>query len=239
MVENGFLKYVLPRFSLKTQIRISRSSSTDPATVPEGGYPDPAGSAWWPRPSGEGAARIVRVPLPMTTETYAAVRLAASGTTRACRPPCGLAAIGGGAQYADQPSPIDGRGGLSTAGRRTGAGGEGGGAGRSAGGREAGLFPLRPMPCGGRTQSDGRASAPRRPLARSGRSRIGRIGCWFSIRSIPHPSFTQVEGVTPPFDPARPPHIAPVELTIDDVEAIAAFARTIPPKDLGGVTLEQ
>lgn len=49
----------------------------------------------------------------------------------------------------------------------------------------------------------------------------------------PHPSFTQVEGVTEPFDPNRQIHIAPVEITLDEIEAIAAFVETIKPKDLG------
>lgn len=49
----------------------------------------------------------------------------------------------------------------------------------------------------------------------------------------PHPSFTQVEGVTEPFPAERPPHIAPVELTLEETEAIALFAASIEPKDLG------
>ena len=49
----------------------------------------------------------------------------------------------------------------------------------------------------------------------------------------PHPAFTQVAGVTPPFDPARPSPIAPVELTLEEVEAIVAFVSAMPPKDLG------
>ena len=49
----------------------------------------------------------------------------------------------------------------------------------------------------------------------------------------PHPSFTQVEGVTEPFDPNHPPHIAPVEVTLEDIDAIFAYAATITPKDLG------
>ncbi len=49
----------------------------------------------------------------------------------------------------------------------------------------------------------------------------------------PHPSFTQVEGLTEPFDPAHPPHIAPVEITQDDLDAIFAYAASIEPKDLG------
>ena len=49
----------------------------------------------------------------------------------------------------------------------------------------------------------------------------------------PHPSFTQVDGVTQPFDPNKAVHIAPVEITLDEVEAITAFVATITPKDLG------
>ena len=36
----------------------------------------------------------------------------------------------------------------------------------------------------------------------------------------PHPSFTQVDGVTEPFDPNKPLHIAPVEITLEEIEAI-------------------
>lgn len=49
----------------------------------------------------------------------------------------------------------------------------------------------------------------------------------------PHPSFTQVEGVTEPFDPNREIHVAPVEITPDEIEAIAAFVAGMTPKDLG------
>lgn len=49
----------------------------------------------------------------------------------------------------------------------------------------------------------------------------------------PHPSFTQVEGVTEPFDPNKELHIAPVEITMDEIEAITAFVATLKPKELG------
>lgn len=49
----------------------------------------------------------------------------------------------------------------------------------------------------------------------------------------PHPSFTQVEGVTEPFDPNRALAVAPVEITMDEIEAITAFVATIKPKELG------
>ncbi len=49
----------------------------------------------------------------------------------------------------------------------------------------------------------------------------------------PHPAFTQVEGLTEPFDPLRPPHIAPIHMTQEDADAIAAYVATLEPKDLG------
>ena len=49
----------------------------------------------------------------------------------------------------------------------------------------------------------------------------------------PHPSFTQVEGVTDPFDPNRQIHVAPMEITLDEIEAITAFVAEMKPKELG------
>lgn len=49
----------------------------------------------------------------------------------------------------------------------------------------------------------------------------------------PHPSFTIVAEVTGPFDETRPPPIEPLELSLEDIEAILAFVRTIEPADLG------
>lgn len=49
----------------------------------------------------------------------------------------------------------------------------------------------------------------------------------------PHPAFTQVPGITPPFAIERPSPIHPVVLTPDEIETIIDYARTIEPKDLG------
>lgn len=49
----------------------------------------------------------------------------------------------------------------------------------------------------------------------------------------PHGSFTQIEDVTPPFEPHLPPPIAPLELTLDDLDAIIAYVSTLEPADLG------
>ena len=55
----------------------------------------------------------------------------------------------------------------------------------------------------------------------------------------PHPSFTQVDGMTEPFPPERPPAIAPMELTLDEIDSIRVFVATIQPKDLGAPIASQ
>jgi mono/diheme cytochrome c family protein len=55
----------------------------------------------------------------------------------------------------------------------------------------------------------------------------------------PHPAFTQIDGVTDPFDPGRPPPIAPLELTLDDLDAILAFVAVLEPANLGGPLVHQ
>lgn len=49
----------------------------------------------------------------------------------------------------------------------------------------------------------------------------------------PHPAFTQIEDVTPPFPIDRPSPIAPIELTLDEVEAMLAYVAAMPAADLG------
>lgn len=49
----------------------------------------------------------------------------------------------------------------------------------------------------------------------------------------PHPAFTQIDGVTEAFDPATPPSIVPVTMTLDDLDAILAYVARIEPADLG------
>jgi mono/diheme cytochrome c family protein len=49
----------------------------------------------------------------------------------------------------------------------------------------------------------------------------------------PHPAYTQITGVTAPFDPARPPPIVPLRLTPAELDAIIDYVATIAPADLG------
>ncbi|WP_299285597.1 hypothetical protein [uncultured Tateyamaria sp.] len=49
----------------------------------------------------------------------------------------------------------------------------------------------------------------------------------------PHPAFTQVEDVTEPFAEHLPSPIAPIEVTVEQIEAITAYVGSIEPADLG------
>lgn len=54
----------------------------------------------------------------------------------------------------------------------------------------------------------------------------------FYVRN-PHPSFLRVKDISPAFDPARPPPIVPVEMTLTEVEAVQAYVSGLAPADLG------
>lgn len=49
----------------------------------------------------------------------------------------------------------------------------------------------------------------------------------------PHAAFTQVDGVTEPFAENLPSPIAPIEVSLEEIEAITAYVGSIAPADLG------
>lgn len=59
----------------------------------------------------------------------------------------------------------------------------------------------------------------------------GRFETFYVLK--PHPAFTQIEDLTEPFDPTRPSPIHAMEMTLEDLENIMAFVQGIPPADLG------
>jgi hypothetical protein len=81
-------------------------------------------------------------------------------------------------------------------------------------------------------------------------NRMGAIGStpsFFALRTLadwpermsgfyllnPHPSFTVVQDVTDPFDPNRPPPIVPIQVTLDQIDALLAYMHGLQPADLG------
>jgi len=74
-------------------------------------------------------------------------------------------------------------------------------------------------------------STPSFPLLRSLPDWQARFTTYYT--RIPHPAFTQIEGLTKPFDAMLPPPIVPLELDVDQFNAILAFVAHIKPADLG------
>lgn len=58
-----------------------------------------------------------------------------------------------------------------------------------------------------------------------------RFGAFYTLN--PHPAFTQVDEVTPPFPSDRPSPIVPVRITISDLESVLAYVASLEPADLG------
>ncbi|MGK8234855.1 hypothetical protein ACLGGT_11880 [Roseovarius sp. MS2] len=58
-----------------------------------------------------------------------------------------------------------------------------------------------------------------------------RFQSFFALK--PHPAFTQVAGVTQPFASHLPSPISPIEVTLDELEAIIAYVAGLAPADLG------
>ena len=58
-----------------------------------------------------------------------------------------------------------------------------------------------------------------------------RFETFFMLR--PHPAFTQVTNITEPFAAHLPSPIAPIEVTWGEIEAITAYVGSITPADLG------
>lgn len=81
------------------------------------------------------------------------------------------------------------------------------------------------------TRGYGIGSTPSFAVLRSLADWEYRFAAFYALN--PHPSFTIVDGVTPPFPPNRPPPITPVQLTLDEIDAVVAYVAAMPAADLG------
>ncbi|MDQ7069626.1 MAG: hypothetical protein Q9M48_02570 [Rhodobacterales bacterium] len=84
---------------------------------------------------------------------------------------------------------------------------------------------------GAANRMKGLGSTPSFPLLRTFPDWQRRFEAFFTLR--PHPSFSQIEGVTEPFDPALPSPIFPLRITLEQLDDILAYVAKIPPADLG------
>lgn len=74
-------------------------------------------------------------------------------------------------------------------------------------------------------------STPSFALMRTFPNWQSRFESFFVLK--PHPAFTQVEDVTAPFPDHLPSPIAPIVVTVEEIEAITAYVGSITPADLG------
>ncbi|MDJ0638766.1 MAG: hypothetical protein QNJ20_08030 [Paracoccaceae bacterium] len=81
------------------------------------------------------------------------------------------------------------------------------------------------------TKGWGIGSTPSFGVLRSLHDWEGRFAAFYALN--PHPAFTQIEDVTDPFPMDRPSPIAPVELTFDELQAMLAYVAAMPAADLG------
>ena len=82
-----------------------------------------------------------------------------------------------------------------------------------------------------KNRMNGMGSSPSFRLMRTFSDWQNRFEAFFALK--PHPAFTQVEDVTEPFPVDRPSPIAPIEVTLDEIDAIIAYVAILEPADLG------
>ncbi len=90
---------------------------------------------------------------------------------------------------------------------------------------------------GARNRMNGIGSTPSFALLRVFDDWEYRFRAFYALN--PHPSFTQVVGVTAPFNQSRPPPISPLLMTQKELGDIVAFTAGIPPVDLGAPLVHQ
>lgn len=214
VAESGLMGYLLPRFALKTSRRVELVSGDADAVL----SPDQtAGAAVMARGGTVYALRL-------DAENAAARRFAdwlnseiGQRTIAAFQPPQGEP-FQAAAQEQAQPAPVF--------------------EGDAALGRKvAAQHCARCHRTDDADMSSGIGSTPSFPALRALPDWEDRFTAFYVLN--PHPAFLQVAGISPPFDPSRPPPIVPVELTLEEVEALLAYAASLPPADLGAEIVHQ
>lgn len=83
----------------------------------------------------------------------------------------------------------------------------------------------------------GIGSTPSFPVLRSLADWEERFSIFYVLN--PHPAFTIITDLTEPFAEERPSPIVPIEMSLDEFEAMMAYVTTMPAADLGAPLLHQ
>jgi hypothetical protein len=204
--ESGFTKHLLPRFSLKTGIRITVSAESGEAAFgPEGRPVFRQGDTVWHLSKTDGDAEIdafedwlVSDVGKRTIEAFAPDGTALFSADVSVRVEAAAVALTGDAALGEKVS-------LTQCGR------------------------CHVINESNRMNAIG--SSPSFRLMRTFPDWQERFETFFLLK--PHPAFTQVAEVTDPFPEHLPSPIAPIEVTLEQIEAITAYVGSIAPADLG------
>ncbi|THH34846.1 hypothetical protein E4Z66_17970 [Aliishimia ponticola] len=209
LVETGLLKHILPRFTLKTRVRVVAVAQPDDAHLSIGDLGTPVF---------EGAGQVWHL------EVRAGDHVGADKFARWLRSEIGQRTVqgfapGGAALFAppqqvavrEEAATVDGDAAL--------------------GHRVSHLKCTRCHAIDEATRGWGIGSTPSFGVLRAMPDWEERFAAFFVLK--PHGAFTQITDVTEPFPVERPSPIAPIELTLDELDALLAYVATMPAADLG------
>lgn len=209
LVDSGLFKHILPRFTLKTRVRVELADSADVADITFG----PDGTALFAGPD-----KVWHMALADTghagTERFADWLTSDVGAnTIASFAPEGQPLYGPPpeTEEVDVAAVFDGDAKL--------------------GHRVSRSKCIRCHVVDDESRGHGIGSTPSFALLRSLPDWEDRFSVFYTLN--PHPSFTIIDGVTLPFPESRPSPIAPVELTLDEVDALVAYVAAMQAADLG------
>ncbi|MHA6344630.1 hypothetical protein [Roseivivax sp. CAU 1761] len=215
LAETGLLDHILPRFSLKTATRITRQPAPDGAAAGPGAGSDAAFGATG-RPVFAGPNRVWHLELGDDPDARAFGDWLESEA--------GRAAVAGFAPEGTAPfTPVARAAEAAPAPELEGDAAQGAALAQALCGR---CHAVREAD---RLRTIG--STPSFMLLRGFPDWLARFRGFYALN--PHPAFTQVAEVTPPFPANRPPPIVPLAMTLDDLDHILAFVETVAPADLG------
>lgn len=209
LIESGLLKHILPRFSLKTQVRIEQVATPDSADLALGsdGRAIFAGL-------GQTWHMEIRSGDHPGTERLADWLLSDIGQrTITSFAPDGEAPFGppGAVQQETVEISIDGD--------------------AEAGHRVSVEKCTRCHAVDAATTGWGIGSTPSFSVLRALPDWEARFAAFYVLN--PHPAFTQITDLTPPFPINRPSPISPIELDLDELEALMAYVAAMTAADLG------
>ncbi len=215
LVASGLMRHILPRFSLKTQVRVELSDSTEDAQMVLGPGGTPLfrglGETWGLQvlaPDHPGAARLAEW---LQSEVG---RRTVTGFA-----PDGAALFGPPAETERAVAEVSLDGDVAL--------------GRAVSRQKC----TRCHTVDDESRWSGIGSTPSFGVLRSLPDWEQRFAAFYALN--PHPAFVIVADVTPPFPKDRPPPIVPVEMSLDEVEAVLAFVAAMAPADLGGPLVHQ